>query len=71
MRVAVLGLGRMGSAKDVRLARSLGSGVNLDLVVTAAVETLLDRAIEGGLADRDIGAIVEGVRSPNRRTRRA
>jgi 3-hydroxyisobutyrate dehydrogenase-like beta-hydroxyacid dehydrogenase len=55
--------------KDVHLARSLGSGADLDMLVTAAVETLCDRAIEAGLGDRDIAAIVEGVRSPGRRAR--
>jgi len=55
--------------KDVHLVRELAARGGLDLAVAATVEQLLGQAVEAGLGDRDITAVVEAVRS--RRAREA
>ncbi|TMD98306.1 MAG: NAD(P)-dependent oxidoreductase [Chloroflexi bacterium] len=49
--------------KDVHLVRELAARGGLDLAVAATVEELLGQAVEAGLGDRDITAVVEAVRS--------
>ena len=47
--------------KDVRLFRKAGAEVGIDTGTLRAFERLLDRAVEGGLAEADYAAVYESV----------
>ncbi len=50
-------------AKDLRYARAAAAGQGIDLSMSAAAEELFRKAEQKGYGEKDMSAIVEGVRA--------